>query len=641
VRAPEPPPAAVAAAPGAPVPAAAAAAASAAASPSAVEPPAAAPLPRPRPKATPGNPPVPLGRDLIVLAALGLLAALAPRWVSPIVVLSAVGLLSAAVFIAWGWLSWKVASERSGSERVAWLWFVASVPVTLVGYTALYASGISSTTSYTPTGNPAEVGVTLAVYGLIFVGLLVLGFGGTGRGLAARRAVDAAIVAGSLFFILWTLVYADRFEVSGLTLPSRIAVVATPFIDSCLLTLAALALAGVDPARPRGYRYVLVALLVVFLTDALGTALLLGGYPGAFDVMNAGYLASMVLLMLSAVYVRRAAPWAPASDRRASLWLQALPMLALAPALVVAMGAYIQLGRLSAVQFWTSAVVISAVCVQIGFTLSDNERLRRRLDAESEFKTRLLRFISHEISNPLSPLRVQNAILRSGRSPNAQRGWDVVDRSVQRLLALSDDVREMALAETHQLLTRVERADAGELLKASAASWEGPAKEKWQTLQVEAPAEALPVRVDVQRFAQVLDNLASNAVKYTPTGGAITMRVRRAGDRARVEVQDTGLGLDAGQTAHLFQPFGRVQDPSAAAGLGLGLYLCRAIVLELKGEIGVTSPGRKQGSTFWVEVPLDLPGADGLPPLGDFRRAAPSASASHEFDAKVLAATQS
>ena len=518
---------------------------------------------------------------------------------------------------------------------------MAAVPAVLVGYGTLYATGISSTTSYTPTGNPAEVGVTLAIYGVIFIGLLVLGFGGTGRGLAARRAIDAAIVAGCLFFILWTLVYEERFLDSTLSLPSRMAVVATPFIDSCLLTLAALALGGVDPTRPKGYRYVLVGLLVVFLTDALGTALLLGGYAGAFDVMNAGYLTSMVLLLLSAVYVRRAAPWAPAANRRPSLWLQALPMLALAPSLIVAMGAYLQHGKLSAVQFWTSAVVISSVCVQIGFTLNENERLRRRLDGESEFKTRLLRFISHEISNPLSPLRVQNAILRSGRSPNAQRGWDVVDRSVQRLLALSDDVREMALAETHQLLTKVEQADAGDLLRASAASWEGPAKEKWQTVQVEAPAEPLPVRVDTQRFSQVLDNLASNAVKYTPTGGVITMRGRRVGNRARIEVQDTGLGLDADQAAHLFQPFARVQDPSAAAGLGLGLYLCRAIMLELKGGIGVTSPGRKQGSTFWLEVPLDLPGVEGLPPLGEFRRMAPSTAAGHEFDAKVLAATQS
>src|SRR5689334_1469842 len=172
----------------------------------------------PRNPPTPGNPPVPLARDVCVLAVVGLLAALAPRWVSPLVVLSAVGLFSAVAFIAWGWLSWKVAKERTGSERVAWLWFVAAVPVTLLGYGALYGAGIASTTSYTPTGNPAEVGVTLAIYGLIFVGLLVLGFGGTGRGLAARRAIDAAIVAGSLFFILWTLVYADRFAVSGLGL---------------------------------------------------------------------------------------------------------------------------------------------------------------------------------------------------------------------------------------------------------------------------------------------------------------------------------------------------------------------------------------------------------------------------------------
>jgi signal transduction histidine kinase len=247
-------------------------------------------------------------------------------------------------------------------------------------------------------------------------------------------------------------------------------------------------------------------------------------------------------------------------------------------------------------------LVAALVVVRIGVLLRRNRSLVAGFTASDEFKTQLLRFISHEIANPLSPLKLQADLLRNG-APDAARSWKVVDRSIARLESLSRDVRLMALAETRRIVQATAVADLVPRIAAAVQAQQAGAAQRGVALRSELPGAPLAAPIDAERFDQVVDNLLSNALKFTPQGGTIQVRLFRAPTGwAVLDVKDSGSGMDAGQQARLFSAFGRPQG-SSAPGLGLGLYLCKAIVDGHGGRIGATSDGPGQGSRFRVELP--------------------------------------
>jgi len=131
-----------------------------------------------------------------------------------------------------------------------------------------------------------------------------------------------------------------------------------------------------------------------------------------------------------------------------------------------------------------------------------------------------------------------------------------------------------------------------------------PAKQAGITLRAEAPAP-IPVDADPGRISQVLVNLISNAIKFTPDGGSVVVEARAISDAARVSVRDNGVGLDPAQIARLFQPFSQVHDAGSrvVGGSGLGLYISRGIIELHGGTIQATSPGRGRGATFSFVLP--------------------------------------
>lgn len=519
-------------------------------------------------------------------------------------------IVQGSLFVGWGWASWRLARQRRDWERAAWLWFASCIPLALVGAVVVWMRGGDVT--LTSPADPATSLLTFILYGVLFGGLLVLNLGSAQSTNAWRRGLDAAIIAGCLFFILWAALYRDIFAVSELPLSARSAVVATPFLDAALVTLAALAFAVPDKTRPRGYGLMLGGLVTVFLGDVVGATLKLQESPWVAPLSTAAGVAALALLAMSAVALLREAPWKATAKREEALWVRMLPVAALTPAMGSAIVTVAQHGALSQIQFWTAFSVIGLVLVQLALSVRQAAQLEAYLRSESAFKTQLLRFISHEVANPLSPLRVQLSILGKERPATEGRAWAIVDRSVERLLSLSKDVREMALAETQRLVTQVEVIDAGEQVSAAAQASVVLAQQRGLELILHAPLEPLPARLDRQRFGQVLDNLLGNALKFTHPPGKVTVRVERDGTQVRVRVTDTGIGLSPADREGLFQPFRRAQD-GAAPGLGLGLYLCKAIMAELHGAVGVDSPGRGQGSTFWVTVPLEGHDLDPLP----------------------------
>jgi CheY-like chemotaxis protein len=124
-------------------------------------------------------------------------------------------------------------------------------------------------------------------------------------------------------------------------------------------------------------------------------------------------------------------------------------------------------------------------------------------------------------------------------------------------------------------------------------------------LEPEIPEDPVPCWADQERLAEVIENLVSNAVKYSPDGGAVRVEVARDADAATVRVRDRGIGLAPAAQQKLFKPFSRIRDQKTASiqGSGLGLYICERIVKAHGGQLGVESRAG-EGSTFSFSIPL-------------------------------------
>lgn len=182
----------------------------------------------------------------------------------------------------------------------------------------------------------------------------------------------------------------------------------------------------------------------------------------------------------------------------------------------------------------------------------------------------------------------------------------LLERNINRLARLVQDLLEAARMQSGKIKLALQPVALADLVRDVAASFEAKAQEQGVALDVSAPSPVQAV-ADASRINQVLFNLVHNALKFTPRGGRVTMRVAREGPLAVIEVADTGLGLTAEQQGRMFQPFSQVHDarslPTAVGGTGLGLYISRGILEQHGGSIGVRSEGRGRGSTFRVELP--------------------------------------
>jgi PAS domain S-box-containing protein len=239
----------------------------------------------------------------------------------------------------------------------------------------------------------------------------------------------------------------------------------------------------------------------------------------------------------------------------------------------------------------------------------EQQRDLERLEQLSRFKTQLLNTAAHELSNPLSPIKTQLFIL--GRSAVAKlddrerQAFTVVERNVQRLAMLISDMRDLTRVQAGRLTLLQQDVDLGALLAEAALSFEEPARNAGVTI-APAASQGLLAQADGQRLMQVLFNLCSNAIKFTPRDGRVTLEAQAQGDVCVVRIRDTGRGLDREQIAKLFQPFAQVHDPGEVAerGTGLGLYICKGIVEAHGGRIWVESDGHGKGSSFCFTVPF-------------------------------------
>jgi PAS domain S-box-containing protein len=221
-------------------------------------------------------------------------------------------------------------------------------------------------------------------------------------------------------------------------------------------------------------------------------------------------------------------------------------------------------------------------------------------------KDEFLATLSHELRNPLAPLRNGLQLMRlQGDRPNP-RAHDIMERQLNHLVRLVDDLLEMSRITRGLLELRRERVELATILRNAVETSNPVVQAGGHRLDVSLPGETLWLEGDPVRLTQVLGNLLNNAAKYTDNGGTIALSARREGDAAVISVRDNGCGITATGLERIFEMFSRGvhAGPRSQGGLGIGLTLSRRLAEMHGGTIEARSEGEGRGSEFIVRIPL-------------------------------------
>ena len=229
------------------------------------------------------------------------------------------------------------------------------------------------------------------------------------------------------------------------------------------------------------------------------------------------------------------------------------------------------------------------------------------LAEESRRKDEFLATLSHELRNPLAPISNALEMLRPGRrrEETIEDARRVIERQVQQLTRLVDDLRDLSRITRDQIELRKERVDVAEIIKSAVEMSRPLIDSAGHLLTLELPQPPLFVEADPARLAQVFSNLLNNAAKYTEPGGKIHVRAERSPGGIVVSVRDNGVGIACDALAHVFDIF-RQENHSlewSQGGLGVGLTLVRRFVELHGGTVHALSEGLGKGSEFVVQLP--------------------------------------
>ncbi len=259
------------------------------------------------------------------------------------------------------------------------------------------------------------------------------------------------------------------------------------------------------------------------------------------------------------------------------------------------------------------------MAIDLGHRVSlaiDNSLLYDRAQSVVQQREEFISTASHELKTPLTTVKgylqlLSRQILREDVDlARITRFTRELDDQVKRLEDLVSDLLDVSRIQQGRLELRLEEFDLAQLASAVLSRFEhAPERIDAHELTLSA-SEPVIGTWDRGRIDQVLTNLISNALKYSPDGGQILVRVRRSGENAQITVRDNGIGISPGERATLFQPFARGHNVRPKiSGTGLGLYITNRIVTNHRGAIFVKSdPGH--GTSFIVQLPLTSPELD-------------------------------
>ena len=271
--------------------------------------------------------------------------------------------------------------------------------------------------------------------------------------------------------------------------------------------------------------------------------------------------------------------------------------------------------------FWANVVVTpvrGGDGVHRGFAvvtrdLSESRRLLE-LEQASRRMNEFIAMLAHELRNPLAPIRNAVGVIKMQQSlpPIVARMGDVLDRQAGHLTRLVDDLLDIGRIATGKISLQMEQIDYRDVVLAGVEAARPMMVARGHHLQVDA-TEPVPMRGDAIRLAQALHNLLSNAARYTPSGGDISVALRVSGALCRTFVSDNGQGIAPESLERVFglfeQETGVTRDPSDS-GLGIGLTLARTMAELHGGSLTAHSEGRGKGAVFELVLPCPVRAAE-------------------------------
>ena len=232
-----------------------------------------------------------------------------------------------------------------------------------------------------------------------------------------------------------------------------------------------------------------------------------------------------------------------------------------------------------------------------------NEQLREQDRRKDEF----LATLSHELRNPLAPIRTAAKIIASPQLLPAQlqRAQSIIERQVTHMALLLDDLLDIARITQGKLKLKKERVALSEVMDAAIEAARPRLDGKSHHLSVSLPAEAISLDADPLRLAQILSNLLINAAKYSDPGSHIEVQAKHQADTLSVSVKDHGVGLAPESISGIFEMFSQIEEVEGRSegGLGIGLALVKGLAELHGGTVEARSAGLGQGSEFTVRLP--------------------------------------
>jgi PAS domain S-box-containing protein len=264
--------------------------------------------------------------------------------------------------------------------------------------------------------------------------------------------------------------------------------------------------------------------------------------------------------------------------------------------------------------FWAN-IIVSRILDDDGtllgyakITRDITERLRlRELERSLKRMDEFIAMLGHELRNPLGPIRYASTVIQERGSFDSKQmvAWGIHDRQLTLLSRLLDGLLDVGRVTSGKLRISPARIPFRKVIEQAVETFSSAIEHRERELQVQLPEGEIWVNADELRITQVVQNLLSNAMKFTLPGGHIEMRAHVCGGRLHVEVKDDGRGMDSATVDDLFLLFaqGQAQRETHQLGLGIGLALSRTIIEMHGGVITGTSPGRGFGSVFRFELP--------------------------------------
>ncbi len=247
----------------------------------------------------------------------------------------------------------------------------------------------------------------------------------------------------------------------------------------------------------------------------------------------------------------------------------------------------------------------AGVALQHARALREGREATRRAEEASRLKDEFLAIVSHELRTPLSSILGWTQVLAKDPSL-AQKGLAIIERNARAQQRLVEDMLDLGRIITGKLRVDTEPVDLAALARDAIESARPGAAGR--SVELEMVTGEARLAGDPARLRQVIVNLVSNAIKFTPDGGRVRVEAERAGDRVVLRVTDTGKGIEPEFLPHVFDRWAQAEAGAArrsrADGLGLGLAIARHLVDMHGGTIDVASDGRGKGATFTVKIPV-------------------------------------